>query len=330
MEWCPFSRPLHVAVLAGGPSTEREISLQSGETVTRALRATGHTVTEIDPSPGSFDSSQLATCDVAFLCLHGSFGEDGAIQQLLDAIGIPYTGSSAEASRLAFSKVLSKQAFVDADVPTPGWELLTTRPSTMALNAMMSRLVFPVVVKPDKQGSSLGVSLVRRKTDLGPAIDIAMEFGDEVLVEEAVLGPEWTVPLLDGNVLPPIQISTDRPFFDFHAKYVDDHTRYGFHADGTPTALHDAARRACEALKTNGIARVDIRLDDQARPWVLEVNTIPGMTSHSLVPKSAARLGWTMQELCERAIESAFASHSLPVPQSRYESQGPTDVVSHS
>lgn len=327
MEWCPFSRPLRICVLAGGPSAEREISLQSGDAVCQALRATGHTVTEIDPSPGRFDPQMLAGCDVAFVCLHGTFGEDGAIQRLLDATGIPYTGSSAETSRIAFSKSLSKQRFVDAGVSTPAWEFLTQRPSTIALNAMQSRLTFPVVVKPDKQGSSLGVTLVRNRSELGPAIDIAMEFGDEVLVETAVLGPEWTVSLLDRDVLPPIQISTDRPFFDFHAKYVDDHTRYGFHSEGSPSTLYETARNACDALETTGIARVDIRFDEHATPWVLEVNTIPGMTSHSLVPKAAARLGWTMQELCERAIESAFASQSVSVRQSRYESQGPTDVI---
>lgn len=299
-----------VAVLSGGESAERDVSLLSGEAVARALRCAEHQVTPVDPAAESdLASRDWSAFDVAFIALHGTFGEDGGVQSILDRAGVPYTGSPAEASRLAFSKAEAKERFFACEVPTPDYHLLVAGASETMVRRAADHVGYPLVVKPDRQGSSLGVSLVNSPGELAAAWELARQFDSRILIEQAILGEEWTVPLLDQQTLPAIKIGTRRPFFDYHAKYVDEQTTYSFLAD-VPAAvvrtIEDAALRACRALGTRGLARVDLRLDAAQRPWVLEVNTIPGMTDHSLVPKAAARLGWSMTDLCERAIESAL------------------------
>jgi D-alanine-D-alanine ligase len=305
-----------VAVLAGGDSDEREISLQSGAAVQQALAERGHQVLHLDPAVVDLAGVDWQQFDVAYLALHGQFGEDGQVQQLLDETGIPYTGSNAAASRLAFSKSAAKERFLQFGVPTPPYSLMHYTDDADRVRRITDSIGYPLVVKPDCQGSSLGVSIVRSPEELPAALKLCFQFDSFAVVETAVLGPEWTVGLLDDLVLPPILIETDRDFFDWSAKYEDDATRYVFDYDAPPATvarIQQIARDACAALGTSGLARVDLRLDADSQPWVLEVNTIPGCTSHSLVPKAAARMGIEFGDLCERAIRSCLRDR-VPTP----------------
>ncbi|MCH7987565.1 MAG: D-alanine--D-alanine ligase [Planctomycetes bacterium] len=284
---------LRIAVLSGGDSAERDISLQSGSAVEDALRACGHHVTHVDPSETDLKILDWRDYDVAFLALHGAFGEDGAVQSLLEAVGIPYTGSNAETSRLAFSKSASKERFAHCNVSTPPYVLIHESDDAIRINRQAETIGFPLVVKPDAQGSSLGVTLVDTPDELPRALTRGFHFDSFCILERAIIGSEWTVGLLDEDLLPLIQIETDRKFFDYQAKYEDHSTQYHFEF-ALPThvvkAIENTARAACDALRTSGLVRVDLMLDKLHQPWVLEINTIPGLTGHSLVPKAAARL----------------------------------------
>jgi D-alanine-D-alanine ligase len=302
-------RKLRVALLYGGPSAERDISLQSGATVCRALQTLGHTVEKIDPALQNFDGLNWDRFDVAFIALHGKFGEDGQVQQILEQALIPYTGSGVAASRLAISKSASKERFAQCQVPTAPYVLIHESDPAQRIREQAEQLGFPVVVKPDTQGSSIGVTIVKDATELPAALAKCFQYDAFGVLEQAVIGSEWTVGLLDDLALPPIHIETDRTFFDFAAKYEDDDTRYQFESD--VSAEHrehivDAARSACAALGTCGLVRVDVILNEFGSPRVLEVNTVPGLTDHSLVPKAAARLGWTMADLCQACLNSAL------------------------
>ncbi|HUG91012.1 MAG TPA: D-alanine--D-alanine ligase [Planctomycetaceae bacterium] len=306
--------PARVAVLAGGDSSERAVSLESGAAVAQALAGRGHDVTPIDPAGTSLAGVDWPRFDVAFLALHGRFGEDGQVQALLETAGVPYTGSGAESSRLAFSKSASKERFLQAGVPTLPYVLIHQTDAAARIARQARKLGFPLVVKPDRQGSSFGVSLVPAPEALPQALARCFSFDDFGLLEPAVIGSEWTVGLIDGVVLPAIEIETGRAFFDYEAKYADDATRYRFDYSAPPRvvrAIERAGRRAAAAVGTRGIARVDLMLDRLDRPWVLEVNTIPGFTSHSLVPKAAARAGISFGELCERAMQSAVRAAAM-------------------
>jgi D-alanine-D-alanine ligase len=320
----PAHRPFNIAVLAGGRSAEREVSLKSGAAVSAAIRAAGHTVFEIDPARedvasidwrrmpvGRSGDGQTASVDCVFIALHGAFGEDGQVQRILEDRDVPYTGAAAEASALAFSKWAAKQRFLSCGVPTPAAVRISSDdPPGFAFSAA-SAVGFPVVVKPDKQGSSIGVTIVPSRAQLGPALANCFRFDSGGLLEAAVLGDEWTVAVIDGEALPPIRIGTSRQFYDYTAKYAADDTLYGFEDDANPLigSLKELGQAACRAVGCEGIARVDLRLDFEGKPHVLEVNTIPGMTDHSLVPKAAARIGLSMTALCERAIDSALRAH---------------------
>lgn len=298
-----------VAVLAGGDSDERAISLQSGSAVQQALSGRGHFALPLDPSVVDLAGVDWRQFDVAFLALHGQFGEDGQVQQILDNAGIPYTGSDANASRLAFSKSAAKERFLQYGVPTPEYSLLHYTDDLSRIERITREIGYPLVVKPDCQGSSLGVSIVHAAEDVAAALKTCFQFDSFAVIERAIIGTEWTVGMLDELVMPPIQIETDREFFDWQAKYEDDTTRYLFESKlprHVLTAIADAAQNACRALGTRGMSRVDLRVDEALAPWVLEVNTIPGFTSHSLVPKAAARMGIEFGELCERAIRSCL------------------------
>ena len=311
-----------VAVLAGGDSDERSISLQSGATVQAALTTRGHSALHLDPSVVDLAGVDWRQFDVAFLALHGQFGEDGQVQRILDDAGVPFTGSNAAASRLAFSKAAAKERFLQFGIPTPAHSLLHYTDDADRVRRVTEEIGYPLVVKPDSQGSSLGISIVRSAADVAAALKLCFEFDSFAVIERAILGTEWTVGLLDELVLPMIQIETQREFFDWHAKYEDDDTRYLFDSKlphGVAASIEVAARGACRALGTTGLMRVDLRLDEVLRPWVLEVNTVPGFTNHSLVPKAAARMGIEFGELCERAIRSCLREplprpHILPRP----------------
>ena len=310
--------PLDVAVLTGGKSTERTISLQSGAAVATALRSRGHRVVCIDPADTNLSEYAWDGIDVVFIALHGTFGEDGRVQQVLEQAGVPFTGSNSTASRLAFSKSASKERFLQHGVPTPPYVLIHETDSPDRIHRHAQELGYPLVIKPDCQGSSFGVSCVLGPNDLADALARCFHFDAFGVMESAVDGTEWTVGILDEMILPPIQIVTNRSFFDYRAKYKDESTQYLFEfdvEDRTVEEIIDVASRACCSLQVQGLARVDLRLDKQMSPWVLEVNTIPGLTDHSLVPKAALRLGIDFGELCERTLTSCLRAASTR-PQS--------------
>jgi len=303
-----------VALLAGGDSDERAVSLASGAAVQAALSSRGHLAIPLDPAEVDLFSVDWSQFDVAFLALHGRFGEDGQVQQLLEEAGIPYTGSDAAASRLAFSKSAAKERFLQFGVPTPPYVLIHYADDSARIERMVGLVGYPLVVKPDAQGSSLGVSIVRDPRELPAALKRCFEYDSFGVVEQAVVGTEWTVGLLDDLVLPPLRIETPRDFFDYQAKYHADDTRYHFDDESggallrSSSSIADVAVDACRALGVTGLARVDLRVDRSGQPWLLEVNTIPGMTDHSLVPKAAAHAGIEFAELCERAVIACLRS----------------------
>jgi D-alanine-D-alanine ligase len=305
--------PLAIAVLLGGPSEEREVSLASGAAVAEALRRRGHLVRTVDPADGTLSARDLGPVDVVFNALHGRFGEDGGVQEILDRLRIPYAGSGVQASRVAFSKSAAKERFLAAGILTPRYTLIHRGDSPLRLLEMGAAIGYPLVVKPDQQGSSLGVSIVRSPSELPDAVAGCFAFGPFGVLEQYVAGTEWTVPLLDDRALPMIEIVPAVEFFDYQAKYSDDRTAYRFEFDvpgATVREIESAGLRAAAALGTAGIVRVDLRLDERGNPWVLEVNTSPGMTDHSLTPKSALRAGMNLGELCETSLIRAIRTQS--------------------
>jgi D-alanine-D-alanine ligase len=325
-------RPLTIVVLLGGPSAEREVSLVSGRCVADALARRGHRVIELDPTPhqlpfrptpaAPIDLPRAMTearrrlqqfdwpaVDVVFNALHGTFGEDGTVQEILDSLGIPYTGSDAEASRCGFHKWEAKRRFEAYGLRTPRAVLFRTDWPASRIEAAAQSLKWPVVVKPEAQGSSLGVSVVRRPEDLPGAARRCAVYGAVALLEEYIAGTEWTAPVWDDFVLPLIEIVPAQEFFDYAAKYTDERTAYRFCShlpEETMQRIALSGRRAARAVGAEGLARVDVRVDAAGVPWVLEVNTSPGMTDHSLTPKAAARMGLSLGVLCEQECRRAI------------------------
>ena len=305
---------LRTLVLAGGPSAEREVSLKSGLAVVAALESRRHRVSCFDPRQESIGGIDPSEFDVVFIALHGRYGEDGTVQSQLESAGFAYTGSGPAASALAFCKSASKRRFRQCGIPTPiGIEFRCDEPSDQILDRVSAHpdLNRMVVVKPDCQGSSIGVSFARTRTEIEQAIRDALQHDSSGLIEAAIPGEEWTVPFLDNRALPPIRIGTQRSFFDYEAKYLSDETRYEF-PDDSELSQHviKTARRAVDSLGVTGLSRVDLRVDPSGQPWVLEVNTIPGLTDHSLAPKAAARAGIPFPELCEQLCLRAIAVHA--------------------
>ncbi len=316
----PCSNPLRVVVLQGGTSAEREISLKSGAAVSAALTGRGHLVRRTDPADAPLTSVDWPRFDAAFIALHGRFGEDGGVQALLDGWGVPYTGSDASASRLAFSKSASKERFAACHVPTPAYRLVHISDSLRHLRQAAKGLGYPLVMKPDASGSSLGVSFVNEPGQLQAAAERCFEQGSFGLLEQAVAGTEWTLAVVDGERLPLIRIEPRQTFYDFAAKYEDGETGYCLDPDVSPElmrTIEEVGAAACRAVGTRGIARADLRVDAALKPWVLEVNTIPGLTDHSLVPKAADRHGWSLGELCERAVRSCLRDRLSGPPNSQ-------------
>ncbi len=315
---------LRILVLAGGPSSEREISLKSGRAVAQALTDAGHCVSLFDPRLEQLTSIESLRFDVAFIALHGRYGEDGSVQQQLEAIGLPYTGSGPWASALAFSKSDAKEKFEEFGVATP--ESVTFDVDDLIEDCITraESLGFPVVVKPDRQGSSIGISFAYNAGELANAIETALTFDAKGVIETAIIGEEWTVPLLDDLVFPPLRIGTPHAFFDYEAKYLREDTAYEF-PDDVPldrlNSIVETAQRAARALGVTSLSRVDLRVDRMGKPWVLEVNTVPGLTDHSLAPKSAARRGMSFSALCEEVCLRAIATHRNH--SSRHDRQSP-------
>ena len=293
---------LNITVMLGGPSAEREVSLRSGAAVAKALRSLGHAVTELDPRTP--DWNLPAETDVVFLALHGTYGEDGTVQKQLDLLGVPYTGCDAEASRIAFDKVLTKQSCIEAGVPTP--KFVTVHASSEPFPANFS---VPFVVKPSRQGSSVGLQFVERAEDWPAALVVALKFDSEVLVEEKIIGRETTVGILDGKALPVVEVRPHNGVYDAHSKYTPGATDYFCPADfdaATTKRIQIAALGAFRAVGGRDYARVDVMVRADGSPVVLEVNTLPGMTETSLLPKAAAAAGINFAELCQRMVDLAL------------------------
>ena len=333
---------LRVTVLMGGTSSERDVSLASGIRVAEALRSRGHDVRAVDPARGeiSLDEQRALAggvvvqtappsqealrrmarealpkmastlpragdTDVVFLGLHGGTGEDGTIQAMLDLAAVPYTGSGHLASALAMDKDLSKQLFRQSGVTTADWLM-----APAGADEVNARLGFPVIVKPSKQGSTVGLSIVRDPGQLQAAIDEASNFDDEVMIEAFIAGRELTVGILGGDALPVGEIVPKHEIYDYECKYTPGMADERFPAELTSeetARIQHEARVAFRALKLGGCARIDFRMSQDGRFYCLEANTLPGMTQTSLIPQAAAAAGISFPELCDRIVRLAIA-----------------------
>jgi D-alanine-D-alanine ligase len=333
---------MRIAVLFGGTSEERDVSVASGAQVVRALTGLGHEVIAVDTARGLLPAeeqehllsagvavaaptaealtrlqrggpsivaraSDLQDVDVVFVALHGGSGEDGTLQALLDLGGIPYTGTGHLGSAFAMDKDVSKRLFRASDVPTPDWVM-----APVGADVVTATLGLPVVVKPNKQGSTVGLTVVRTANDLDAAIAVAARFDDEVMVERFVAGRELTVGILEGEALAVGEITPRlSDIFDYASKYQAGGAEEVFPADlpaDTTRLVQRLGLAAHRAVKAGPYSRVDFRLDPTGQPWCLEVNTVPGMTGTSLLPQSAKALGIGFAELCDRICRAAVAN----------------------
>jgi D-alanine-D-alanine ligase len=295
-----------IGVIMGGLSSEREVSLESGAGVVAALRGRGHDVVGIDWAEGASLPGELIENDVVVVwnALHGTFGEDGAVQGLLTCMNIPYTGSRILPSALAMDKVASKRIFDHSGVPTPPWRIIPPH----AGEPELGDVDLPVAVKPALEGSSVGVSIVFEREDLMPAVALARRHRGPTLIEPYIAGAEVCAGILGEEVLGTVEVRPSQGFYDYEAKYKRDDTQYLVPAPLDPSALdrvEAAALAAHRALGCTGYSRVDLRVTPEGSPYVLEVNTLPGMTGHSLIPKIAAHRGIGYAELCERILSMA-------------------------
>jgi len=306
-------KPMNIAVLKGGISSEREVSLTSGECVANALRALGHNVREIVVDAETVNGMGGFRPDIVFIVLHGGFGEDGGMQALLESRGLPYTGSGVEASKLAMNKVASKEIFMATGVPTAEYFGVSPNAPLSSHMVLAEKLGLPAVVKPVAEGSSVGVTIVRKMEELAPALTKAFPFGGRALIEKYIPGREMTVGILEGRALPIVEIIPKGESYDYHAKYKSDETLYLLDFDldpGVYKAMQAACLKAHDVLACKVFSRVDVRLNPANEFFILEVNTIPGFTSHSLVPKAAKRAGIEFGELCERIIEASLREYA--------------------
>jgi len=289
-----------IGVLMGGLSEEREISLKTGAAIMKALGDKGYKAVAIDAGRDIASVLGKKKIDVAFIALHGRYGEDGCIQGLLEMMGIPYTGSGVKASALAMDKTAAKKVMLYHGVSTPA--------SCIHEEGIRPRIKAPLVVKPACQGSAIGVSIVKKEAGLKPALKEAARFGGPVLIEKYVSGRELTVSILDGKVLPTIEIRPRKGFYDYTAKYTKGMTEFVVPAGISRSADKKVAKeslKAYEALGCKGAARVDVILDSKGVPFVLEVNTIPGMTELSLFPRAAQAAGLDYPALVEAMLKGA-------------------------
>jgi D-alanine-D-alanine ligase len=289
-----------VALLKGGPGKERDVSLRSGAAVAKALRAAGAQVVEIDVTAA--ETNLPESVDLAFNIIHGTFGEDGQLQSILHERGIPYTGEGIEGSRTAFDKILSKEAFDRAGVPTSKWEKIR-REQTPSLP-------LPYVVKAPRQGSSVGVHIIRDAAALPAALEDCFQYGEEVLIESFFSGRELTVGILGGEALPVVEIVPRDGFYDYDHKYTSGASEYFVPAPLTEAQAASVQSTACAAHRALGLevySRVDILLAPDGSMSVLEINTIPGMTELSLLPKAAAVAGLDFPSLCEEIAGLSLA-----------------------
>ena len=293
-----------VAVLFGGKSAEREVSLKSGAAVLAALRRSGVDAYPFDPAVQNLQAIVDEGFDRAFIALHGRFGEDGTVQGALELLGVPYTGSGVLASALGMDKWRTKLVWKAAGLPIPDFELLT---ADSDWDAVVQRLGLPLFVKPANEGSSVGISKVKQASELQAAYELAARYDSLVLVESFVDGQEVQFPIVGGKVLPSIRIETPHEFYDYDAKYLADDTRYT--CPGLPEEMErrfaEIVLRSFQVLGCRGWARVDLIIDKSGQPYFLEMNTSPGMTDHSLVPMGARQAGISFEQLVLQILEEA-------------------------
>src|SRR5687768_11157595 len=332
---------MKVAVLFGGTSSERDVSIASGSQVVKALREGGHDVIAVDTATGVLGTAEehklltagvapeppdegalkamggrtssvlqgaeLNRVDVIFLALHGGNGEDGTIQALLDLVGVPYIGSGVLGSAVAMDKDIAKRLMLVAGVPTPNWLM-----APVIMRDVEEHIGWPAIVKPSKQGSTVGLTIVRAPGDLDAAIEVAYQHDDEVMVEQFIPGREFTVPVLGTEVLPVGEIIVEREIFDYETKYQPGMAQEIFPADLTgpqTVEVQSLALKTHRALKLGGYSRIDFRLDEAGAFWCLEANTLPGMTAASLFPKGASAAGMSFPEVVDRICRLAIKEH---------------------
>jgi D-alanine-D-alanine ligase len=315
-------RSIHVAVLAGGLSLEREVSLRSGRRVADALASRGYAVTRTDVDDQLVPKLSERRFDIAYLALHGKAGEDGSIQGLLELLDVPYTGPDSVASSLAWDKVVLKGLCQRAGLATPQWVALSAAAvremgAARALAKVITRLGLPLIVKPAQGGAAMGVRCVRDAGELPAALVAALSYHDVVLVERCVIGTEIAVSLVAGRPLPPVEIVPRVGTYDFTARYTHGATE--FYA---PARLPDAQLDQCNSLAAAAyelagcrhVSRADMIVDHDGIPWLLELDTCPGMTETSLLPMAAEAEGWEFADLCERIVELARHDADLVTP----------------
>lgn len=294
-----------VAVLMGGPSAEREVSLKSGSAVLQGLKNKGVDAYKIDAGIDVLDRLRDEHFNRAFVILHGRWGEDGVIQGGMELIGLPYTGSGVQGSALGMDKLRCKQLWKGVGLPTPDFVRLAPN---AGVDDVIDRLGLPLVIKPSREGSSIGISLVRDRGGMKRAMDDAFACDRAVIAEQYITGVELTASILGKETLPLIRLETPREFYDYEAKYVQDDTSY-LCPCGLPeqqeAEIQMLAMQAFEAVGCSGWGRVDLMLDEDEQLWLLEVNTAPGMTDHSLVPMAARQAGYTFDDLVVRILETA-------------------------
>ena len=294
----------------GGIGSERDISIQSGTCVAEGLREAGFEVVTADVRPDNLDILEDNSIDVFFPALHGEFGEDGQLQQILEDKSLLYTGSGPTASKLAFDKMASKKLFAEAGVATPAAIEFSDETDIEQLEKRLQYLADEYVVKPIRQGSSVGVRIIANRQE---AIEAAQETFDEFgdcMIEKFIPDKEITVSVLEDGALPIVEIRSQTGFYDYKAKYIDEQTEYLFDTIGDPALtaqIEQAAMDCFYVLGCRHFARVDFMLSDEGNAYALEVNTIPGFTTHSLLPKAAAKAGLTMSNLCSKIVEAAYS-----------------------
>jgi len=303
-----MSEKLMITVMLGGPSAEREVSLKSGDGVANALRSLGHEVVELDPQNGKWKLPK--STDVVFLALHGTYGEDGTVQIELEKLGVPYTGCDAEASRIGFDKVLTKQRCIAAGVPTARFLIIDSATASWPMGWNP-----PVVLKPARQGSSVGLQFVEKVSDWDKALAESMRYDTQVLMEEKIAGRECTVGILGDQALPVVEVKPTAGVYDYQNKYITGTTQYFCPAQfdaATTKRIQEAGIRAFKAIGGRDYSRVDVMVRPDGEPVVLEVNTLPGMTQSSLLPKAAAASGISYAQLCQKMVDLALARRTDP------------------
>jgi len=300
-----------VAVLMGGDSAEREISLLSGQAVLESLQKSGVDAHAVDSQHDVLQQLANGGFNRVFIALHGRGGEDGQIQGALETLGLPYTGSGVLGSALSMDKLRCKQLWQSAELPTPAWHVLERRED---LVKAIETMRFPLMIKPAREGSSIGMSKVDFAEHLDEAWVVARQYDDSVIAEEYVIGAEYTVAILDSIALPVIRLETPNTFYDFEAKYNATDTQYhcpcGL-SDEAENKMQKLALRAFAAVEAKGWGRVDLMCNEKGEPWLIEVNTVPGLTSHSLVPMAAKAVGVDFNELVIRLLATSIDTESV-------------------